>query len=200
MLVALLSNKRGEADEVLSGLALRLESGGYRLAGLVQTNVARPGRCRCDMVLRELAGGREIAISQDLGDGARGCRLDQGALATAAGWVEGSISTDIDVLVLNKFGRREAEGAGLRAAIAAAVELDIPVIVGLAPENREAWDVFCGGAGEVHSVASTNEILARLANRRGAPSEPIHKYPSANVFKMSCDTTTMKEFRMKPLL
>lgn len=199
MLVALLSAMRGEADDVLSALAVHLQAAGYRLAGLVQTNVARPGRCRCDMVLRDLASGRELGISQDLGDGARGCRLDHGALATAAGWVEGSISPDIDVLVLNKFGRREAEGAGLRAAIAAAVELDIPVMVGLAPEYREAWHVFCGGAGEVLPVASANEILSRLVDRRGAPSEPLHKYASANVVKMSCETTTMNAFRMKPL-
>lgn len=166
MLVALLSTKRGEADGVVSALALRLEHGGYHLAGLVQTNVARPGRCRCDMVLRDLASGRQLGISQDLGDGARGCRLDHGALETAAGWVEDSIASGIEVLLVNKFGRREAEGAGLRQAIATAVELGIPVIVGLAPENREAWDVFCGGAGEVLPVEAARDIVTIISSRR----------------------------------
>lgn len=168
MLVALLSTKRGEADEVISDFAQRLEIGGYRLSGLVQTNVARPDRCRCDMVLRDLASGREIGISQNLGDGARGCRLDHGALETAAGWVEASISTDVEALVLNKFGKREAEGAGLRGAIAAAVALEIPVIVGLSPENREAWDAFCGDAGEVVPVDAIGEVVSRLAPARQA--------------------------------
>lgn len=168
MLVALLSANRGEADATMSTLSRRLEAEGYRLSGLVQNNVARAGRCRCDMVLRDLASGRELGISQDLGDGARGCRLDHGALETAAGWVEASISPDIDVLLLNKFGRREAEGAGMRAPIVAAVGLGIPVIVGLAPENREAWDVFCGGAGEVLPVEASVEVLARLPRPMGA--------------------------------
>ena len=168
MLVALLSTKPGEADEVVSVLAQRLESGGYRLSGLVQTNVVRPDRCRCDMVLRDLATGREIGISQNLGDGARGCRLDQGALETAAGWVEASISPDVEALVLNKFGKREAEGAGLRGAIAAAAALEIPVIAGLAPENREAWDAFCDGAGEVLPVDAIGEVMRRLATARQA--------------------------------
>ena len=168
MLVALLSPNRGEADRTMSALALRLEADGYRLSGLVQTNVARAGRCRCDMVLRDLASGRELGISQDLGDGARGCRLDYAALETAAGWVEASISPDIDVLLLNKFGRREAEGAGLRSAIVAAVGFDIPVIVGLAPENREAWDMFCGGAGEVLPVGQAPEVAVLLAPPRRA--------------------------------
>lgn len=173
MLVALLSPNRGEADRTMSALALRLEADGYRLSGLVQTNVARAGRCRCDMVLRDLSSGRELGISQDLGDGARGCRLDHGALESAAGWVEASISPDVDVLLLNKFGRREAEGAGLRSAIVAAVGLDIPVIVGLAPENREAWDVFCSGFGEVLPVERSDQLLMRLsALLRPASGDP----------------------------
>lgn len=165
MLLGVLSTKRGEADSVICRLAEQLSAHGLRLAGLVQANVERPGRCRCDMILTDLASGREMAISQDLGDGARGCRLDHGALETAVGWVEGSIVSGIDVVLLNKFGKREAEGAGLRPAIAAAVALDIPVIAGLAPENREAWDVFCGGEGRVCAIESADEIHAFLLAR-----------------------------------
>jgi hypothetical protein len=117
------------------------------------------------MVLKDLASGREIAISQDLGDGARGCRLDHGALETAVGWVEESIVPGVDVVLLNKFGKREAEGAGLRPAIAAAAALEIPLIVGLAPENREAWDVFCAGGTQVFTVDDMDEIVASLLDQ-----------------------------------
>lgn len=165
MLWALLSAKRGEADDVIRGLAERLSVAGLQLAGLVQSNIERPGRCRCDMVLKDLASGREMGISQDLGDGARGCRLDHGALETAVGWVETSIAPGIDAVLLNKFGKREAEGAGLRPAIAAALALDIPVVVGLAPENREAWDVFCGGEGRIITIEFADEIVASLLRR-----------------------------------
>ncbi len=165
MLYALLSTKRGEADQVIVGLAERFSKAGLRLAGLVQTNITRPGRCRCDMVLKDLASGREAPISQDLGEGARGCRLDHGALEMAAHFVEASIVPGVDVVLLNKFGKREAEGAGLRAAIAASVALEIPVIAGLAPENREAWDIFCGGAGSVLPVEGADRLVDLLIDR-----------------------------------
>lgn len=173
MLWALLSTKRGEADRVICCLAERLALAGLQLAGLVQSNVERHGRCRCDMVLKDLANGRRMPISQDLGDGARGCRLDHGALETAVGWVEESIVPGIDAVLLNKFGKREAEGAGLRPAIAAAVALEIPVIVGLAPENREAWDVYCGGEGRVCAIDSVDEVVASLLRLRSPRSSWI---------------------------
>jgi nucleoside-triphosphatase THEP1 len=173
MLWGLLSTKRGEADRVIANLAERLSAGGFRLAGLVQSNIERPGRCRCDMILKDLASGRELPISQNLGDGARGCRLDHGALETAVGWVEASIVASVDVVLLNKFGKREAEGAGLRPAIAAAVALDIPVIAGLAPENREAWDVFCGSEGRICAIDSVDAILASLLRQRSPRSSWI---------------------------
>lgn len=166
MLYALLSTQRGEADQVIAGLAERFSIAGLRLAGLVQTNVARPGRCRCDMVLRDLASGREIPISQDLGNDARGCRLDHGALEMAAHLVEASIVPGVDLVLINKFGKREAEGAGLRGAIAAAAGLEIPVIVGLAPENREAWDVFCGGMGDVAPCEEPDSFFRKLNDQR----------------------------------
>lgn len=166
MLIAVQSGERGKVDEVIAELAATLARGGLSVAGLVQSNVDREDRCRCDMVLRELASGREIGISQDLGSGSRGCRLDPGALETAVGWVQASLSPAIDALVLNKFGKREAEGAGLRPAIASAVALGIPVVVGLGAENQAAWDAFCGGDGEVIQASEIAQVAERLLTRR----------------------------------
>ena len=52
---------------------------------------------------------------------------------------------DADVLVLNKFGRHEAEGRGFREVIADAVAREIPVIVGLNELNKAAFMEFSGG-------------------------------------------------------
>ena len=167
MLIAVQSDgERGRVDEVIAELAETLVRGGLDVAGLVQSNPVREGRCRCDMALRELASGREIGISQDLGNGSRGCRLDPGALETAVGWVQASLSPDIDVLILNKFGKREAEGAGLRPVIASAVALGIPVVVGLGAENRAAWEAFCGGDGEIVQATEIGHVAQRLLARR----------------------------------
>lgn len=166
MLIAVQSGERGKVDEVIAELAETLVRGGLDVAGLVQSNLAREDRCRCDMALRELASGREIGISQDLGNGSRGCRLDPGALETAVGWVQAALSPSIDALILNKFGKREAEGAGLRPVIASAVALGIPVVVGLGAENRAAWDAFCAGDGEIVQASDIAQVAERLLARR----------------------------------
>ena len=75
------------ADAVLADCARILKARGYRLGGVVQTPRDRPGRARCDMVLRELCAGEEISISYDHGNGAKGCRLDLGGVGAAAGWM-----------------------------------------------------------------------------------------------------------------
>ena len=60
-----------------------------------------------------------------------------------------------DILILNKFGKQEAEGRGLRNPIVVAVELGIPVLVGLNSGRRESWNAFCGTASNIFEVDDT---------------------------------------------
>jgi len=46
--------------------------------------------------------------------------------------------------VLNKFGKAECEGRGLRDLIASAIDRGIPVIIGVPKRNLEAWRNFAG--------------------------------------------------------
>ena len=48
-------------------------------------------------------------------------------------------------MIINKFGKHESEGRGFRSVIAAALDRGVPVLVGLNPLNREAFDNFAGG-------------------------------------------------------
>ena len=57
-------------DEAVRNLAAR----GLRLAGVVQQSIARPGRRKCDMVLRDLATGRLHPISEHRGEAAAAAR------------------------------------------------------------------------------------------------------------------------------
>ena len=113
-----------------------------------------------------LPDGPVIRISQSLGKHARGCRLNPDALEQAVGWVEARISGDIDVLVVNKFGKHEADGRGFRNAIAQALEAGIPVVVGLNSMNKTAFHDFTGGAAD--EVAPDPDAL--LAWARAAHS------------------------------
>lgn len=138
---------RGRTDLFLSGVANRLEDRGVRLAGTVQSNHDRPDRAKCDMDLRVLPDGPMIRISEDRGSLARGCILDSGALEQTVAEVEKRLK-DADLLIINKFGKRETEGKGLVPVIAAALDLSIPVLVGVNGLNLPLFLGFCGGTAE----------------------------------------------------
>ncbi|MCM2561254.1 DUF2478 domain-containing protein [Lutimaribacter sp. EGI FJ00015] len=136
---------RGDTDLVLQWLATALAARGLRCSGTVQINSERTDSGPCDMDVRVLPDGPVLRISQDLGPQARGCRLDPAALETAVGLVAGTLSSDADLLIINKFGKHEAEGRGFRHVIAEAMALDVPVLVGLNSLNRNAFESFAEG-------------------------------------------------------
>ncbi|MEQ8657848.1 MAG: DUF2478 domain-containing protein [Hyphomicrobiales bacterium] len=133
---------RGDMDRLLSTLASDLIADGLRVCGVVQSNQERPGDHPCDMDIKVLPDGVELRISQTLGKGSRGCRLDPSVLERAAVDVERNLEAGADILLINKYGKHEAQGRGLATAIAMAVERDIPVICGLNELNVEAFNVF----------------------------------------------------------
>lgn len=136
---------RGDTDLVLERLATELAARGLRCCGTVQINSERCDAGPCDMDVRVLPDGAVLRISQDLGPQARGCRLDPAALETAVGLVAASLSSGADLLIVNKFGKHEAEGRGFRDVIAQAVATDVPVLVGLNALNRPAFEAFAEG-------------------------------------------------------
>ncbi|WP_127560548.1 DUF2478 domain-containing protein [Nioella ostreopsis] len=153
-----MSPGRGDVDRVLGRLAETLMARGVDVAGVVQTNTDCGPAKACDMDVEVLPAGPVLRISQDLGPGSRGCRLNPEALELAVGLVGQRLNGDTRLLVVNKFGKQEAEGRGFREVIGAALAQDIPVVVGLNGLNRDAFETFCGGMAE----ALTPELQALL--------------------------------------
>lgn len=141
--VALVYEKSADLNQWFEGLVAELRRSGRSLAGLIQHDVPHAGRSRCDMVLHELATGRSISISEDLGAGAISCRLSTPRLLDAAQLVESQLP-DADVVFLNKFGKAEAEGGGLRDLIARCVDSGKSLVIGVPKSNEPAWTAFCG--------------------------------------------------------
>lgn len=142
-------SERGEMNRLLAALAEEMEAKGRRLAGAVQYDIECAPEGKCDMDLRILPEGQIVRISQSLGEGSRGCRLDPVALEEAVGLTEGQLTTgQPDVVIINKFGKHEAEGRGFRSTIALALEKEVPVLVGVNETNYPAFDEFTGGAAE----------------------------------------------------
>ena len=128
-------------DEVLAEAARILKSNGVTVAGAIQWNEPVPDRRRCRMTLEDLASGRRILASEDRGS-------DTSALEEAAVLAASSIQPGVDLVVINRFGKQEAEGRGFRQAIEAAILLECPVLVGVSEMNRASWETFIGNEAE----------------------------------------------------
>lgn len=138
---------RGRTDELIASVADQLTIDGLRLAGTVQSNIERPDRKKCDMDLIILPDGPVVRISEDRGDLARGCMLDSGALEQSVVAVQQRLP-EAQVLIVNKFGKREVEGKGLVPVIAEALGLGLPVLVGVNGLNLAAFLAFAGEAAQ----------------------------------------------------
>ncbi len=159
-ILALIYTDATGADHVLARLALALMEREVTLAGLVQHNAPRPGRSRCDMVLEDLGSGQHVAISQDRGPHARGCALDLGQLLAASMLVEQSLGRQPDVVILNKFGKSEAEGGGFRDLIAKVMGSGSTLVIAVPWRNIESWRTFVGDASV--EIALNDEAGALL--------------------------------------
>jgi hypothetical protein len=130
-------------DELVLAIADSLRSDGVRLHGVIQENA---GSALCTaMTLVDLATGERFPISQDLGAEAQGCRLDPRGLADVTARLDSSVDGDFDLLVLNKFGKAEAEGGGLRSTFAQALSAGRPVLSSVREPYLAAWSRFHGG-------------------------------------------------------
>lgn len=136
---------RGRIDDCLSQAVELMEACGLRLSGTVRA--FPPGRHAhpCDMDVRVLPNGPRYRIGQRLGSGSRGCRLDPDAVERLAFEVDATLGGK-DLLVVNKFGKQETLGRGLRPAIAQAVELGMPVLAGVNARNLADFIAFTSGA------------------------------------------------------
>src|SRR5215472_8916334 len=131
-------------DALLARCAAALAASGYRLGGVVQSNAYRRGRRRCDMYVKDLLGGDEVKISLDRGNEARGCRLDPDAFARIDAWIKRAVHERVDLLIINKFGKEEAHGRGLRPVIAEALMAEIPLVIGVSIRNLSEFLTFIG--------------------------------------------------------
>lgn len=138
---------RGRTDDLISEAARGFQRDGLRVAGVIRARPVDRGAHPCDMDLTVLPDGPAFSISQPLGQGAKGCRLDGGQIEQIAAEVERRVP-GADLLIVNKFGKQEALGRGFCAAISAALEADIPVLVGVNDLNTAEFLAFADGLAE----------------------------------------------------
>ncbi|WP_417411278.1 DUF2478 domain-containing protein [Hoeflea sp.] len=71
---------------------------------------------------------------------------------------EAGLERGPDLLIINKFGKHEAEGRGFRPLIADALARGIPVLLGVNALNQKTFDDYSSGYAE--EIASDAKGLA----------------------------------------
>jgi hypothetical protein len=133
-------------DRLFARVLEPLRKRGIALVGALQLeSIDVADRHPCDLLLENLSTGEIVALAEHRGRQARGCRLDIRELTGLAERVERSLRNGRPcLLVVNKFGKIEADGGGLRDALAEAVNLGIPALVGVSVRNLDRWRAFAG--------------------------------------------------------
>jgi hypothetical protein len=140
-LAALVYDEHQDPDAVLRDFAADLNARGFRAIGMVQA-----GQC-ADSSLSAvlLPSGEKLLLSQDSDPAARGCRLDPGRLQNAAMRIAEALEAGADLLIVNRFGKRERDGKGLAYLIERAFAADIPVVIAVSSKSFADWIKFAGG-------------------------------------------------------
>ncbi|TVR12056.1 MAG: DUF2478 domain-containing protein [Salinarimonadaceae bacterium] len=147
-LVAIVYSHEDPIETLLRAVVEEARTRGLKVAGMLAADDDPDACVTGDMSLRDVASGRVISICQDLGPSARACRLDPQGLAQAAGLLREQIAAGVDLVVLNKFGRAEAEGAGFADEIGLCVAGEIPLLTAVPLRFLPVWEEFAGGLDE----------------------------------------------------
>jgi Protein of unknown function (DUF2478) len=143
-LAAIVYGADDDPDRVIAGFAADLRRSGCRPVGVVQ----RGRSCRSDhprLGVTLLPDDEVVGLALDGEPSTRGCRLDANRLAGLSMRLAAAIDDGADLVIINRFGRSEAEGKGLIDLIRLALEADIPVLIAV-PEQRFAdWITFSEG-------------------------------------------------------
>lgn len=133
-------------DALLVKLAAALKARGWRIAGAIQHNDT--GNACANMVLEDIASGRNFDISVPGEKKRDSCSLDPAALEDVAGQVAATLDPRTDLVIVNRFGKQEVLGNGLRSVIESAIAADLPVLTALCATHLESWNGFTGESDE----------------------------------------------------
>jgi len=140
-LAALVYEADQDPDAILRGFATDLNARGFRAVGMVQA-----GQCADSSLAAVLLHTNEkLLLAQDFDPSATGCRLDVDRLRNAGTRIAGALEAGADILIINRFGKRERDGNGLCYLIERALNADIPVVIAVASHCFADWIKFAGG-------------------------------------------------------
>lgn len=146
---AVASDGVADVDGLLAAVVADQRAAGRRVHGLLMRHDGPPAggtACAERMWLVDVALGTEYLVSQPMGRLSKACRADPQGFARATEVLRRALAEAPEIVVVNRFGRLEAEGGGLSAELLALMAEGVPLLTAVAPPYREAWLNFSGGA------------------------------------------------------
>ena len=138
----------GNAEALpLSAFAEELKARGFRVGGLVQTIERDAEGYKQSITGIDVGTGEATILARYQGDRRvdANCGFDVAALAAATRAVRGAMANDADLIVIEKFGRHEGEGGGLRDEILGALAAGIPTVTAVSSTVLGEWSAMLGG-------------------------------------------------------
>jgi Protein of unknown function (DUF2478) len=143
-LAAVVYGADDDPDRLISGFAADLRRSGCRPVGVVQFGRS----CRSHdpgLGVTLLPDGEVVGLALDDEPASGGCRLNRDRLAGLSMRLAAAIDDGADLVIINRFGRSEAEGRGLIDLIPQALDADIPVLIAVPEPRFAAWIMFSEG-------------------------------------------------------
>ena len=134
-----------DINSILRTVVKRLQGSGVKVGGVLQESELRPNGVCVQLNIVDIRTGKIERITQDRGRDSRGCKLDPRGLAAISHCITDAIDADVDLVIINKFGRAESEGDGLLSCIADAISAGVPILTTVRDPYVAAWSVYHGG-------------------------------------------------------
>lgn len=135
-----------DVDALLAGVAAEQRRAGRRVRGLVMTYPDGRATCASPMVLVDIDTRHSYLVSQPLGSGSAGCRVDPQGFALASRVLRDALGEAPELVVCNRYGALEVEGGGFAQEMLALMAEGIPLLTIVAARHLDAWAHYSGGA------------------------------------------------------
>lgn len=137
-----------QVQTLLAAMAAEWHASGINVAGVVAESHDLPNVVCSAGILREIGSGTPHTIYLDVVPSDTSCHLDASGVERACESILARIAAS-DLVILSKFGKLEASGAGLAKAFKVAMAAGKPVLTTVSAKHRKAWQAFAPDAIEL---------------------------------------------------
>ncbi len=142
--------KKGDRQE-LARFVESLKESKVRVGGILQEKISlgNDGARRVEAI--DIGTGRRIPLNRPTPETwrERVCSLDISALAEVTAILRRAIEDQVDLMVVEKFGDAERDGAGLIDEVLQGIAAGIPLLIAVPETNLPVWTERSGGMGAV---------------------------------------------------